>query len=149
MFVWDYNGVPKDGAFEIELAQAPRFDLLKYVKWRKCANRGVRIEHRLDEYWGLYQEKPDESWWGWNYLKTTNKWLPKPHKGANLWSVGCRQASGFDKQSRVPTEPRKVGSLRSQAELVGGPSPVWLAGHSLPAGAAPTTQMVPAEPGIS
>mmetsp|Transcript_17110 Transcript_17110/g.37427 ORF Transcript_17110/g.37427 Transcript_17110/m.37427 type:complete len:780 (-) Transcript_17110:95-2434(-) len=84
-FVWDYYKVPENGEFEIELAKAPRFELLKYVKWRKCPNRGVRIEHRLDEYWGLYQQKPDEYWWGWNYLKSTNKWLPKSHKGANKW----------------------------------------------------------------
>ena len=76
-FVWNYEGIPTNGTFEIELAQAPRFDLLKYVKWDKCIGRGVNIYHRLEEYWELYNEKPDESWWGWNFLPSSKRWIPE------------------------------------------------------------------------
>lgn len=84
-FVWDYDAVPQNGNIEIELAKAPRFDLIKYVIWGKCALRGTYLDLRLDEYWRLYNEKPDESWWGWNFLQTDKSWIPKDQKGAKLW----------------------------------------------------------------
>jgi hypothetical protein len=79
--------MPANGTFEIELAQAPRFDLIQYVKWGKCALRGVYLYHRLDEYWRLYKEQPDDSWWGWNILQTDKSWIPPEQKGARLWRV--------------------------------------------------------------
>eukprot|EP00536_Pseudo-nitzschia_multiseries_P016651 jgi/Psemu1/69933/estExt_Genemark1.C_11880002 len=84
-FTWDYFGLPANGDFEIQLAPAPRFDLVTYIRWNQCTKRGVNVQHRLDEYWGLYQEKPDESWWGWKTLKTNDEWLPKTSKGADKW----------------------------------------------------------------
>lgn len=86
-FTWDYDGIPSNGKFDLDLAPAPRFDVLKYIKWHKCVGRGVRLEHRLDEYWELYQEKPDENWWGWNFLKTSNNnaWLPMDKRAAKRW----------------------------------------------------------------
>jgi len=87
-FTWDYEGVPSNGTFDLDLAKAPRFDVLKYVKWKKCVGRGVRLEHRLDEYWELYRERPDDkSWWGWDFLQTStnNSWLPRNKKAAKRW----------------------------------------------------------------
>ena len=87
-FTWDYDGIPSDGKFDLELTKAPRFDILTYIKWGKCAGRGVRLEHRLDEYWELYQEKPDENWWGWTFLHTINDntWIsPKSKRAAKRW----------------------------------------------------------------
>lgn len=88
-FTWDYEGVPPNGTFDIDLAQAPRFDILEYINWHKCAGRGVRLEYRIDEYLELYHQEPDESWWGWNFLHTIsdNSWLPTNKKAAKRWKT--------------------------------------------------------------
>ena len=59
--------------------------MIEYVIWGKCALRGTYLDLRLDEYWELYNEKPDESWWGWNHLQTDKSWIPKDQIGAKLW----------------------------------------------------------------
>ena len=85
-FTWDYDGIPANGTLEkIELAPAPRFDLIQYVKWGKCALRGTYLYPRLDEYWRLYKELPDDEWWGWNFLQTDKSWIPPEERGARFW----------------------------------------------------------------
>ena len=74
-FVWNYDGIPQNGALDIELAPAPRFVLMQYIKSGICDLVGLFLDQRLYEYWELYGMKPDESWWGWNFLQTNRTFL--------------------------------------------------------------------------
>jgi hypothetical protein len=57
----DISSGLKEGDFEFQLA--PRFGLTEKVG---CMGKfGQQFQHRLAEYKFLYNQLPDESWWGW------------------------------------------------------------------------------------
>lgn len=72
-FKWGYAGVPKSSSFEMRLKRAPRFDAMEYVMWPECAGRGMDLQQRLLEYEGLYQQRPDDTWWGWKFFEQIEK----------------------------------------------------------------------------
>jgi len=75
-YVWNYEGVPPNGSLvDKELAPAPRFDLMQYILPDVCPLNGLFLDQRLYEYWELYGSNPDQSWWGWNYLKTNRSFI--------------------------------------------------------------------------
>jgi hypothetical protein len=66
-FTWGYSGLPSavDVKTDFKLLPAPRFPMLAYKTMRKTGYWATQL-HRLEEYRILYNETPDESWWGWN-----------------------------------------------------------------------------------
>jgi hypothetical protein len=66
-YVHGYTGIPdriEETDFQLKLA--PRFPWTKYIPpfWRRT-RRYTNLAHRLEEYQVLYNETPDETFWGW------------------------------------------------------------------------------------
>ena len=66
-YTWGYLDIP-EGDFTKKLELAPRFAKKKYDH-HNCLQNGV-VGARLVEYKALYNETPEDSWWGWDFYKT-------------------------------------------------------------------------------
>lgn len=66
-YTWGYDGLPEtvDVVHDFELQPAPRFHMAAFRMRKKIGYWATRL-HRIEEYRVLYNETPDESWWGWN-----------------------------------------------------------------------------------
>ena len=71
-YVWNYSPLP-DGDFIKDLQPAPRYSMAAYI-FNQCGKNGQLLQQRLNEYDALYQEKPPQTWWGWQFFigKNTN-----------------------------------------------------------------------------
>jgi hypothetical protein len=64
-YAWGYTNLPEmvDVRNDFKLLPAPRFPMVVYKTMRTTGYWATRL-HRLEEYQVLYNEQPDESWWG-------------------------------------------------------------------------------------
>lgn len=65
-YVWNYSPLP-DGDFIKDLQPAPRYSMAAYI-FNQCGKNGQLLQQRLNEYDALYQEKPPQTWWGWQFF---------------------------------------------------------------------------------
>lgn len=69
-YVWNYSPLP-DGDFIKDLQPAPRYSMAAYI-FNQCGKNGQLLQQRLNEYDALYQEKPPQTWWGWQFFMGKN-----------------------------------------------------------------------------
>jgi hypothetical protein len=64
-YAWGYTGLPEkvDVGRDFKLLPAPRFPMVVYKTMRTTGYWATKL-HRLEEYLVLYNETPDEAWWG-------------------------------------------------------------------------------------
>lgn len=69
-FTSGYKNIP-DGDFEKDLQMAPRFDFLTYNPFDHIPPKHIFVKEVMWEYDILYNLRPDETWWGWEFYDTT------------------------------------------------------------------------------
>jgi hypothetical protein len=89
-FTWSYDNVPTRSTFNetthMDLMYGPRFNLSTYIKKNACVGKGWTAELRLKEYILLYNQLPNEYWWGWKlYNKSYDDYYDTKYP-AKYWS---------------------------------------------------------------